>query len=330
MDTPAPVEQHPRENIAMPHAYPSQAAPLPALSGRPASAWTVWGAVLLWLIPQVTWAGAITLGSISLEPAAEVKKFWPLAHYLAQQLQPEGIDHGRVEVADSIRQMATFVREGKVDLYLDSPFPVLAVSRLSGSRLLLRRWKKGVADYQTVMFARQDSGISRVEDLQGKMIAFEEPFSSTGYFLPKLVLMQAGLQVVPKREAADPVGREEVGYVFSGTDESTMVWVLRGIVAAGAMDHHRLPIEAKGSLRSLKIIYETVAIPRHIVSARADLPPPLVARIHDILRHMDQSEEGKAALQAFEGTTKFDDIPEHALALLSNAIPLIDAEVGRR
>jgi phosphonate transport system substrate-binding protein len=330
MDTPGPFERHPRENIAMPHAHPSQASPLPALSGLPAYAWIVWGAVFLWLIPQVTWAGSITLGSISLEPAAEVEKFWPLARYLAQQLQAEGIDHGRVVVTDNIRQMAAFVREGRVDLYLDSPFPVLAVSRLSGSRLLLRRWKRGLAEYHAVIFARQDSGISRVEDLQGKMIAFEEPFSSTGYFLPKLVLMQAGLQVVPKSEAADPVGRDEVGYVFSDTDESTMVWVLRGIVSAGAMDNHRFPTEAKGSLQSLKIIHETVAIPRHIVSARADLAPPLVARIKDILRHMDQLEEGKKVLQAFEGTTKFDDIPEHALDLLLNSIPLIDAEFGLR
>jgi phosphonate transport system substrate-binding protein len=303
---------------------------LRARYGLPACLRILWVAALVFLVPQVAWTGPLTIGSISLEPAAEVKKFLPLAYYLAQQLQPEGIDHGRVVVADSIRQMAAFLREGKVDLYINSPFPALAVSRLSGSRLLLRRWKRGVAEYQAVIFTRQDSGISRLEDLKGKMIAFEEPFSSSGYFLPKLVLMQAGLKVVPKQEAADPVGLDEVGYVFSYTDESTMVWVLRGKVSAGAMDNHRFPTEAMGNLKSLKIIHETFAIPRHIVSYRADLSPPLVARIKEILLWMDQSEEGKKVLQAFEGTTKFDEIPEHAMDLLLKSITLIDAEFGIR
>src|SRR3712207_4322480 len=59
---------------------------------RVASTWKVLGvvmAVLLW--SQMTWAETITLGSISVEPADENKKFLPLANYLVQQLQAEGI-----------------------------------------------------------------------------------------------------------------------------------------------------------------------------------------------------------------------------------------------
>jgi ABC-type phosphate/phosphonate transport system substrate-binding protein len=294
----------------------------------PAYSRLFWTAVLLWLVPQVASTGPLTLGSISLEPAAEVRKFLPLARYLAHELRPDGIDDGRVIVAGSIRQMAAFIREGKVDLYIDSSFPTLAVSRLSGSRLLLRRWKKGIGEYYTVIFARQESEITRLEDLKGKMIAFEEPFSSSGYFFPKRVLVQAGLTVVRKGEAADPVGPEEVGYVFSNTDESTIVWVLRGKVAAGAMDHQTFLEKAKGSLPRLKIVHETFALPRHLVSYRADLSSSLVTRIKSILLEMDQREEGRKALHAFEGTTKFDDIPEHAKNLLETFMPFIEAEFG--
>src|SRR5262245_6828975 len=191
-------------------------------------------------MPQGTGVRSLTIGSIGIEPAAEIRNFLPLARYLAQQLAPEGIAHGGVVVADSVRQMAAFIRDGKVDLYLDSPFPTLAVSHLSGSRLLLRRWKEGIAEYHTIIFARQDSDIHRLEDLQGQMIAFEKPFSTSGYFLPKLALLQAGLRVVPKREVA-PVRPDEVGYVLSRHDENTMVWVLRGKVLAGAIDSHRFP-----------------------------------------------------------------------------------------
>jgi len=315
------------ENEPMQLAHPSGFSALLALYGFPVGFRFLWFTALMWLVPQVTWAGAITIGSVSIEPVAEITMFSPLARYLAQQLQPEGIDEGRVVVAYNLHQMAAFIREGKVDLYIDSPFPVVAVSQLSESRLLLQRWKQGVDQYHTVLFTRHDSGISRLEDLKGKMVAFKTPFSSSGYFLPKLVLVQAGLRVMPKSEAAASVGPEEVGYVFSHADENTVVWVSRGKVSAGAIDDQRYQKEAKGNLPSLRVIYQTVAIPRHIISYRADLPLPLVVRIKDILIQMDAVEEGKKVLQAFEGTAKFDEIPAQTMDLLSQWIPFINTEL---
>jgi ABC-type phosphate/phosphonate transport system substrate-binding protein len=101
---------------------------------------------------------------------------------------------------------------------------------------------------------------------------------------------------------------------------------LRGKVLAGAMDSHRFPTAARGFLDRVKIIYQTFAVPRHIVSSRADLPSPLVARIREILLQMDQVAEGKKVLHAFQGTTRFDDIPEHAMETLSTAITWVEAE----
>lgn len=280
------------------------------------------------LFPELPWAGPIHVGTISTEPTAEIKKFLPFARYLAKELQPEGIDQGKVIVANNISQMANFFRERKVDLYLDSPFPTLAVSRLSGSKFLLRRWKKGVAEYHSLIFAKNDGVISRLEDLRGKIVAFEEPFSSSGYFFPKVALMQEGFKLVPKRNVSDPVGPDEVGYVFSNDDENTMVWVMRGKVVAGAMDDQNYLREARGNINSLKVIYKGLPLPRHIVSYRADLSAKLVARIKETLTQMDQSEGGKKALQDFERTTKFDDIPESSMAPLLKATKFMDVELG--
>ena len=280
--------------------------------------------------PESTWARPITIGSISTEPAAEIKKFVPLANYLGSRLQPEGIDQGKVVVAKGIAEMAAFLREGKVDLYIDSPFPALAVSRLSGSQFLLRRWKKGVGEYHSVIFTKKDSPISRLADLKGKTITFEEPFSTTGYLLPKMILAQEGLKLAPKGDASEPVGPGEVGYVFSNSDENTMVWVLRGKAGAGAMDNQKYLIEARRSLDSLKIIYETFSIPRQIVSHRANLPPKLTVRIKEILIKMDQSEDGKKSLKDFESTTKFDELPDQSVGPLLKLQKFIDAEPGAK
>lgn len=287
-------------------------------------------AALVVLTPCAAAAEPIRIGSISSEAAAEVKKFLPLAGYLARQLQSEGIDDGRIVVAESIPQMASFLRDGKVDLYVDSPFPSVAVSRLAGSKFLVRRWKKGVAEYHTVIFAREDSGIGRLKDLRGKIVVFEEPFSTSGYFLPKLALVQAGLRLMPKSKPSDPVDPHEVGYVFSYDDENTMVWVLRSERLAGAMDNQNYPKEAKDSLDRLRVVHTTPPVPRHLVSHRADLAARLVARIKDVLLRMEQSEEGRRVLREFERTTRFDEIPPDALGPLWRAQKFIDAEFGVR
>lgn len=285
------------------------------------------GLVIL-LLPEPTWPGPITVGSIQLEAASEIRKFLPLATYLGKHLQSESISQGRVVVAKSIPHMATFLREGKVDIFIDSPFPSLAVSRLSGSKFLLRRWKKGLGEYHSVIFVKKDSDLNRLEDLKGRIVAFEEPFSSSGYFFPKMLMIEEGLILIPKTEPKEPVRPGEVGYLFSLDDENTMAWVLRRKVNAGAMDNQSYTMEARRNPNSLKVIHKTFSFPRQIVSYRADLRPKLVDRIKEILINMDKSEEGRKVLQRFERTAKFDEIPDSSMAQLLKALKFVDLELG--
>jgi phosphonate transport system substrate-binding protein len=286
--------------------------------------------IILLLWSQKFWAEVITIGSLHIEPAREVNKFLPLANFLSKELKPEGIDQGKVVVAHTIAEMASFVREAKVDLYIDSVFPTLAVSRLSGSKPLLRRWKKGVSEYSSVLFVRKDSGMKRLDDLKGKVIAFDEPYSSSGYFLPKLALMQVGLRLVAKEQHSGLIGPGEVGYVFSSSDENTLLWVLRGKVQAGALDNWVYDQKASAHLQDLTVLYKSPLMPRQLVSFRANLPAKLVARIKEVLTKMDQSEDGRKALQAFERTTKFDELSDQTLSALSKLQDYVAAEIRSR
>ena len=180
------------------------------------------GAAVL-LLPQLVCAGSFKLGSINSSPVEETRKCWPLANYLARRLHAEGISQGKVVVAGSIPVMSSFQKRQQVDLYIDSLFPSWAVSRLSGSRLLLRRWKMGKSDYKSVIFTRKDTGVMRLEDLRGRIIAFEEPFASSGYFFPKVVLLERGLRLVLKRQEVETVNADEVGYVFTHSDSYEVV-----------------------------------------------------------------------------------------------------------
>ena len=278
------------------------------------------------LLPQLAYAGSFKVGSISTSPVGETKKFSPLASYLAQPLKSDVIDQGNVVVAESIPAMSSLLQSRQVDLYIDSLFPSFAVSRLSGSKLLLRRWKMGYSEYRSVIFSRKDSGIARLEDLKGKVIAFEEPFSSSGYFFPKVDLLKMNFRLAPKRQGSDTVKADEVGYIFSHGDSNTILTVLNGVVAAGAIDSDKYIGVAK-NLDIFRKVHETVSFPRHILSYRADLPAKLVTRLKEVLLNMQQSEEGGKALREFENTTKFDAIPVQAIDLMTGLKKYLDAEL---
>jgi phosphonate transport system substrate-binding protein len=269
---------------------------------------------------------SLKLGSISTSPVVETRKFWPLASYLARQLQPEGIAEGKVVVAESITAMSAFLQTRQVDLYIDSFFPSLAISRLSGSKLLLRRWKLGKSEYQSVIFTRKDSGIDRVDDLKGKIIAFESSFASSGYFFPKMFLLEKGLRLAPKKPGTDAVKSDEVSFIFTHSDSQTIFLVSSGAVAAGATDDQKYLTLAK-NVDSLKIMHETSSFPRQIVSHRADLSPKLATRVKETLLKMHQSEEGRQVLQAFEGTTKFEEIAPRDMELIGTLKKHVEAEL---
>ena len=224
----------------------------------------------------------ITLGDISDEPARKIRRFKPLANYRARHLQEYGISEGRVLIARDMEGMARFLKNGQVDLYFDSPLPTLRVQRSSGSEIILRRWKGGAPTYWSVYIARRDSGIARIEDFAGKVVAFEEPYSTSGFILPAGTLVQRGFTLTEVTSHTAPVAPDEVGYLFSRDEENTVEMVLRGVVAGGGLsnqDYEELPQELKDQFIAFD---RTVTVPRQLVSVRAGLPPFLISKVREL------------------------------------------------
>ncbi|RID92423.1 phosphonate ABC transporter substrate-binding protein [Gemmobacter lutimaris] len=104
---------------------------------------------------------------------------------------------------------------GYAKIYLTDPEavePVLTKQNMDGS-----------TGYYSIGFARKDSGITSIEDAKGKVFAFGEPNSTSGY-------------LVPGAELQEKYGKLEdyFGEVkFSGGHEQTIVGVAKGDFAAG-------------------------------------------------------------------------------------------------
>lgn len=237
------------------------------------------------------------------------KRFRPFVDYVAGKISAAGATKGMVVVAPTAGHMMKLLHAKRVDFYMESVHPTYLINRLGAARLLLRRWKGGMAEYHSILFTGRGSGIARLDDLREKFIAFEDPGSTSGYFLPKLYLHKKGFSVVEKPSLESKLSSGEIGYIFAGTETKVVDFVTRAKVAAGAISNDDYGNMDDKNKALTSILGETEPVPRHLVSVRQDLPEPAVRRLRDILVKMHQEEEANKILRQTDNTTKFDELP---------------------
>ncbi|MEO9652772.1 MAG: phosphonate ABC transporter substrate-binding protein [Roseobacter sp.] len=103
-------------------------------------------------------------------------------------------------------------------IYLQDPEvvePVLVKVNLDGS-----------IGYHSIGFARVDSGITSLDDMQGKIFGFGDPNSTSGYLIPSIEIPQT---IGTSMESGDFFGEVK----FTGGHEQTIVAVYNGDIDGG-------------------------------------------------------------------------------------------------
>jgi phosphonate transport system substrate-binding protein len=262
-------------------------------------------------------AKTITLGIVSPTNQKEIEEhFRDFVRYVARKLSSAPPIEGRIVVAPTQSGLAKLLIERRVDFYMESPYSTYLINNVYGAgKLLLRRWKGGMAEYHALIFTRKGGEIKRLEDLRGKIIAFEDPGSTSGHFLPKFFLSRKGFKLSQKTQIEPNVPAGEVGYIFAYSQKKLVDLVLTKQVAAGAFSNDDYAILDESKKSEITILAETDRLPRHLVSVRKDLAPGLANRLEKILLSMDKDLEGQRILKRTDGTTKFDALPGGELAM---------------
>ena len=84
----------------------------------------------------------------------------------------------------------------------------------------------GSIGYHSIGFARKDSGITSLQDMQGKVFGFGDPNSTSGYLIPSIEIPQA---TGASMESGDYFGEVK----FTGGHEQTIVAVYNGDIDGG-------------------------------------------------------------------------------------------------
>ena len=274
-------------------------------------------------------AETLVIGSVGKDVRTETKDLAPLAKYLEKELASVGIDKVEVLIVPTAARIVDAFRAGQVHLYPESPLVAAKVARQTGAVPLVRRWRKGLGEYWSEIVVNSDAPITSLEDLRGRVIAFEDPDSTSGHLLPRAMLLERGLKIQQVKKPDEPVAPDSIGAIFTQGDRSSILALLDGRVAAIATDPHYVKMVEKERPGALRSIARSISVPRQVMMRTGTMPAAMAQKIADVLLAMEHSEDGRAVLKEFGKTDRFDVFPQDpqaTFAALYAQLRLLDAD----
>jgi phosphonate transport system substrate-binding protein len=209
--------------------------------------------------------------------------------------------------------MAWLGASGYAAVYLQDPEavePVLVKINMDGSY-----------GYHSIGFARADSGITKLEDVQGKVFGFGDPNSTSGYLIPAIEIPQAAEGVT--MDSGDYFGEVK----FTGGHEQTIVAVNNGDIDAGVTwadgqgnweDGYNSGALRKAvdaglvDMNDLVEIWRSKPIPEGPVVVRKDLPADVKEKMIALVDELHETDADCAYGVAAGESLGFDPITHDA------------------
>ncbi|MEM7612613.1 MAG: phosphate/phosphite/phosphonate ABC transporter substrate-binding protein [Pseudomonadota bacterium] len=269
----------------------------------------------------------LVMGVISDNPSDDIARLKPMAAYVQTALASTGIENVEVLVVPDRNQMINLLRDGRIDWVSETAFGAIYLQERANARLLTRKWKDGAATYRSIFFARKDSPVNEIIDLRDRVLAFEHRNSTSAFFMPASIMSSMSLPLESLSTPRETPRDGSFGYVYSGNEYNTAIWVHKGLVDAGVLsntDWQNTSMIAPEIIADLKVFARSDELPRAIEVVRGDLDAELVARLRNILQTMHTDPEAADALAAYHNTTRFDELSEDdrlTLASIGESLP---------
>lgn len=193
--------------------------------------------------------------------------------------------HFRIEASRNYEKFEQKLYSGHFDFAMPNPYQTV-LSLKHGYRVFGK-----MADddnFRGIILVRKDSGIHTVSDLKGKQIAYPSPTALAATMMPQYYLHTHGLNV-----------NRDVENIYVGSQESTIMNVLRGRVAAGAtwpLPWQRFSTEHPEQASQLEVKWQTPSLPNNAWVVRQDVPAALVNQFAAALFGLNDSAQGRKVL----------------------------------
>ncbi|MDD4310003.1 MAG: phosphate/phosphite/phosphonate ABC transporter substrate-binding protein [Candidatus Cloacimonetes bacterium] len=229
-------------------------------------------------------------------PSLEAGKVVQSGEAIAAFLQKETGYHYKVAVPTSYAAVIEALGTYQADVAWLPTYAYVLAKQKYGAEVRLMTLRNGLNKYRGQFVVRSNSEIKSLADIAGKIVAYTDAASTSGYIYPSAILKQKG--IVPK------------DYIFAGGHPQAIlaVYSQRADVACtywSPADASGKPMDAREKLfethpdifDKLRIVDFTDWIPNDTVTFRKDLPPELETNVVEALYKFAQNGSGKATLK---------------------------------
>ena len=273
--------------------------------------------VLVWLTIRPLMHADAKLGSeqnpinLMLTPSTDAPAIIRDGEVLAQYLLKTTGLHVKVTVPTSYIVIVEAFGTKRADVAIMNSFAYLLAHKKYGARAVLRVARRyGELSYRGEFIVPASSGIDRIEQLEGKTIAFVDPSSTSGYIYPKEMLKRLGVN--PKREVFANGHNQVVTKVYLGDVDAGAVFYSRPDTATGEQLDARTKVKTEypDVFEKVKVIGLTDEIPNDPVVVRSSMDSEITDKLVSALYDFATTPRGRQALMtiaSIEGFKRSND-----------------------
>ncbi|TVR85192.1 MAG: phosphate/phosphite/phosphonate ABC transporter substrate-binding protein [Spirochaetaceae bacterium] len=231
------------------------------------------------------WPEVVRIGVLPEEDqAVMIERYQPFLAHMEESL---GVT---VELffGNDFAAMVEAMRAGDIEVSKFSPSAYVMAAERAGAEAFVQGVRDASAPtYKSFIVARDDTGIDSVDDVVGSTFAWVDPASSSGYIVPRAMMIDA---LDTTDEELDAMF---ANVIFSGGHDASVRYVINGDADAAAVSEshiERLQAAEKLGIDNLVVVDETDPIPSPLEAYRGDLPDSLKQALHEAYTSFDDQE----------------------------------------
>lgn len=234
-------------------------------------------------------------------PSVDVRALEDASNILKAYLEENTPYHFKVSIPPSFIAVVEAFGTKRADMAALNTYGYILAHEKYGVEARLTTVRNGAATYRSQFLVRADSQIKKIEDLNGKKVAYVDPASTSGFILPAKYLKDRDIK--PKET------------MFAMRHDNVVSMIYQKQVDAGAtfyvapvgdeIQDARMLVKAQypDIEKKVKILTLTDSIPNDPVVFRKDVPEDIKKKVSETLIRYADSAKGKETLQKLSGVT---------------------------
>lgn len=259
-------------------------------------------------------AAEIKFGTLPRLSAAELQTMYaPLVEYLSKETG----EQISIVVPKSFEAFKDEVKAGRIDVGFANPLVYVELkNKVNVEPLVLSSEVKSGTRIRGIIIARKDSGITRIQDLQGKKISFMDKDSAAGYIFQLFLLSKAGLNA----------GKDFTVLPFAKKHDNITMAVFNKTADAGGIREDELEkMRGKVDIDQLRIVGYTDYFPNWPVFAAPGLDKGTAAKIRAALLKLKPNDPQNEKILALARLTGFVPVSDKEYDDLRKAVTVASA-----